>query len=128
MGIFSFKSNKTVKVNTFKGKTSIIIDGVDVTPETNEKQITIIIEGSPENVNVDVCDSMTINGSCKTVSSQTGNITVKDDVSGNLKCGTGEVQCGNVGGDVESGTGDIKVNGNIQGNVSSGTGNIKFIK
>jgi DUF4097 and DUF4098 domain-containing protein YvlB len=121
--MFEFFSNKSIKVS----KSKIIIDGVDVTPKSDDKRITIVINGSPSSVHVDVCESLTINGDVKDVESSVGNITINGNVSGDVETGSGDIKCGNVSGDVETGTGDIDCE-NVQGDVETGTGDIKYKK
>lgn len=89
----------------------VIIDGVDVTPDS--KQITINVEGNVESIKADVVTKITVAG----------------NVGGDLNCGTGDVQVNNgVNGYVKTGVGDVKISGNVGGNVKTGVGDIKYYK
>lgn len=125
--MFEFFSKKSFRVTKKNGRSIVIVDGKDVTPQTDDKVITIIINGNPDSVNVDVCESLTINGTTNHVESQTGSINIKGDVNGNVESGTGDIKCGNVSGNVESSTGDINCE-NVSGKVESSTGDISYKK
>lgn len=121
--MLKFLSNKSI----FVKKNKIIVDGVDVTPKTDDKVINITIEGNPSSVNVDVCESLTVNGNVNRVESATGDIVIHGNVNGNVENGSGDIDCGDVSGDVETGTGDVNCK-NVNGSVETGTGNIKILK
>jgi hypothetical protein len=83
----------------------IIIDGVDVTPDS--KQITIQITGNVDLLDVDVCEKITIAGEV-----------------GDIKTGAGDIECGNVKNDVSTASGDVKCN-DVTGNVNTMSGDVK---
>lgn len=107
--------NGTIVINgrKFSGKSvsitngKIVIDGKPVDSDISEKEINVTIEGNCENVE---------NGS--------GYITVKGDVLGFVRAGSGNINCGDVKGSVSTGSGDVKC-GKVEGGVSTGSGDIK---
>lgn len=90
-------------INIANGR--IIVDGRDVTP--NAKTINIVVNGNIEKLSADVVNSVEINGS----------------VMGDVKTGSGDVQCGDVRGSVSTGSGDVRC-GSIGGSVKTGSGDI----
>lgn len=83
----------------------IIIDNIDVTPES--KQITIQIEGNVEKINVDKCNSVNINGNADMVTTMSGDVTVKGDIHGNVKTMSGDVEADKIQGSISTMSGDI---------------------
>jgi acetyl/propionyl-CoA carboxylase alpha subunit len=83
----------------------ITIDGSVI--ETEEKNIKIEIQGDIEELKVDECDSVKVTGSVKNLTTMSGDVTVKGDVSGNVKTMSGDVECGKVGGNISTMSGDI---------------------
>lgn len=118
----------TVSLNgiTFKGaeisinKGRIIIDGKDVTPDA--KEITIAVDGNIERLQVDQCKKVTVNGSCGSLSTMSGNVDC-GPVNGPVKTMSGNVKCGNVGNDVGTSSGDVDC-GVIGGSVTTSSGDI----
>jgi hypothetical protein len=102
----------------------VIIDGVDVTPDS--KVITITVEGNIEELHVDCCNSLIVNGNVGLLNTQSGDVECKD-VIGNLNLTNGDVECGNVGGSIQTVSGDIKC-WNVNGNVYTSSGDIKYRK
>jgi hypothetical protein len=76
--------------------------------EEDQKHINIEIHGEVEKIDVDVCDTITVNGNVKNIKTMSGDVYVKGDVEGGIKTMSGDVDCGNVSGDVSSISGDIK--------------------
>lgn len=115
----TYTSSKSITV--IDGK--VIIDGNDVTP--SGKEINISIEGSVENLEVDACSKVTVNGNVKTLRTTSGDIDVKGNVEGSISTTSGDIDCGgNIGGDVKTVSGDVDC-GKISGNVSSVSGDVK---
>lgn len=84
----------------------VYIDGKKA--ESNEKVINIIVDGSINKLEVDMCDTISVNGNCNTVSTTNGDISVSGDVLKNVSTTNGDVDCGNVGGKIKTTNGDIK--------------------
>jgi hypothetical protein len=121
MIIINGKSYNGNSVSISNGK--IIIDGNNVTPE-NAKQISIVVNGDIDNLNVDYCEKIEVAGNVATLQSTSGNVDVKGDansiqttsgdvdVEGNIKGSvttmSGDVDCQNIGGTVKTMSGDIK--------------------
>lgn len=95
-----FGSNISISGN------KIIIDGKNVTP--NEKVINIVVNGNIDNLEVDACDKLEIHG----------------DVN-KLRNGSGDVECGDIKGDVTSGSGNIICKGNVAGKLQTGSGDVE---
>lgn len=76
----------------------------------NEK-VTIVINldsgSNIEHLDIDACESVTINGNCGSVHTDMGSINIGGNVSGNVHADMGSIQCGNVGGDVISHMGNV---------------------
>ena len=60
-----------------------------------------------ENLDVDSCKNITINGSCKRIKNSGGNIIVTGDVDGDVHANMGDIECGNVKGGVRSNMGNV---------------------
>ena len=84
----------------------VIIDGKDVTPD--EKVIHITISGDVNELKVDVCESITVEGNVESLKTISGDVKVKGDVKGDIKTTSGDVDCGNVGGSISTTSGDVK--------------------
>jgi len=102
----------------------IIIDGVDVTPDS--KNIEITVNGNLDSLKVDMCDKITVNGNVNELSTTSGDVDCKD-VTGDVKTLSGDIECGNVGGSVQTTSGDIKAE-NITGSAKTLSGDIKYRK
>ncbi len=108
--------NGTVSVNgvTYSGKNITIrngkvqIDGNDVTP-ADEKVITITVEGNVNKLQVDACESCTITGEVKSVSTMSGDVEIN----------------GNCSGDIDTMSGDVTVSGHCDGDIDSMSGKIR---
>lgn len=107
-------------------KGNIIIDGNNV--ESNDKTITISIEGNIDKLEVDYCKTIQIKGNVQMLSTGSGDVTIEGS-SGNISTGSGDVDVNeNVTGNISTGSGDVKVNGIITGNVKTMSGDIKHRK
>lgn len=87
----------------------IIIDGNNI--EIDSKNINIIVNGDIDKLDITSCNSLEIKG----------------DVN-SIKTTSGDINCGNIKGDVNTISGDIKVDGNIYGNTKTVSGDIKYKK
>lgn len=100
-------NNKTYVGNSItitNGK--VIIDGKDTTPDA--KEINISVDGNIEELNVDACNKVFVNGSVGDIRTQSGDVDVSGDVSGMISTMSGDVKCGNVGGKISTMSGDVK--------------------
>ena len=84
----------------------VVINGKDVTPDS--KDINISVVGDIEQLKVDYCNKVSIEGSVKTIATQSGDIEVTGDVDGNISTMSGDVDCGHVQGSVSTMSGSIK--------------------
>lgn len=111
----NFNGNNISIVNN-----KIYIDGKDVTPDA--KEINITVTGNIEELNVDCCAKVQINGDVGSVETQSGNVNC-GNVKKNIKTMSGNVRCKDIEGDVETMSGDVNAN-NITGNCSTISGDI----
>lgn len=115
----TYTSSKSITI--IDGK--VIIDGNDVTP--SGKEITISIEGSVENLEVDACSKVIVNGNVKSLKTTSGDIDVKGNIEGSISTTSGDIDCGgSIGGDVKTVSGDVDC-GKISGSVNSVSGDVK---
>lgn len=99
----------------------VFVDGEDITPEG--KNITIAIEGSVDNLDVDYCNNIYINGNANTVKTTSGDVTL-NEVKGNISTTSGNVKCmGDCGGSINTVSGDVKTD-KIMGDVKTMSGDI----
>jgi len=102
-------------------KNRVIIDGVDVTPDS--KVITITVDGNIDEINADYCQKILVNGNVRSITATSGDIECKE-VSGDIKTTSGDIECENVCGSVNTTSGDVKC-GNVTGNVKTLSGDIR---
>ena len=89
----------------------VIIDGKNLTPDGDTKEIKIAVQGDVDSINVDVCETIYVEGTVGQIKTSTGDVKVKGNiVAGNVKTMSGDVTCLNVSGDVKTMSGDIKHN------------------
>lgn len=108
MGTVSL-NGKTVKVS---GSNISVINGKIYSDDKlielpEQKTIDITVEGDVQTLKVDACDQVTINGNCENVEAGTGNVKITGDVHGDVTTDTGNITCGNVGGNCETYVGNI---------------------
>lgn len=105
-------STISINGNTYSGNNIVvtngkaIINGKDVTPES--KEINIIVEGNIEELKVDACNKVSVNGNVGNVKTQSGDIDITGDVTGQIQTMSGDVDCGTVGGSISTMSGDVK--------------------
>lgn len=114
-------TGNSVSINNNK----IVIDGKTLVNEES-KTINILIEGNVDNLQVDACEKVLVNGFVNSLSTMSGNVDC-GNVNQNVKTQSGNVKCENIGGDVSTQSGNIKGN-NIKGSVKTMTGDIKYVK
>ena len=87
-------------------KGQVIIDGVDVTPDS--KIVNITVTGDVRNIEGSFSD-----------------IKIEGNVTGEVNTGSGDIEIGgNVGGSVKTGSGDVEIGGSVFGSVRTGSGDI----
>lgn len=84
----------------------IVIDGIDVTPDS--KEINITVNGNVEKLEVDACEKVSIVGKVDNVKTMSGDVDIEGDVSGNVSTMSGDVDCYNVGGSISTMSGNVK--------------------
>lgn len=96
--------------NLVVNNNKVYIDGKLANTE-DMKEINIVVQGDIENIKVDACDKVTVNGTVKqNVETQSGNIDINQ---------------GSVAGNVSSMSGNVDVGGSVGGSVKTMSGNIK---
>ncbi len=117
----SISGGKNVSINNGK----VFIDGKNVTPDS--KEINIQITGDVENLSVDICNKISVQGSVNNLKNSSGDIDINGNI-GSIESTSGDIEIsGNVSGNIKSTSGDIKC-GNISGSVSTNSGDIKHNK
>lgn len=114
-------NGQSVSINNNK----IVIDG-NILVNEESKTINIYIEGNVDNLQVDACEKVMVNGFVNSLSTMSGDVEC-GNVNQSVKTQSGDIVCENVEGDVTSQSGDIKAK-NIKGNVKTATGDIKYVK
>lgn len=102
-------------------KNKVIVDGVDVTPDS--KQIYINVENDIDKLDVDYCEKINVAGSVNSIRTTSGNVEC-GDVTGDIQTTSGDVECGDVGGSIQTVSGDVKCE-IVHGSVKTVSGNIK---
>lgn len=93
-------------ISVINGKVTIDGDDVDL-GQFKEKVINIVVEGNVNSINSGSAD-ITVNGGTGTVSTQSGDVKVKGDVTGSVSTMSGDVGVkGKVEGNVKTMSGDI---------------------
>lgn len=84
----------------------------DLASETKEDEknvyITINIEGMVEHLDVESCTTITINGECRRVKTNMGDIRITGNVDGDVHTNMGDIDCGRVSGDVHTNMGNVR--------------------
>ena len=102
----------TINGNTFSGSNIIVtngkvlINGKDVTPDS--KEINISVVGNIEQLKVDACNKVSVEGNVQSISTKSGDVEVSGDVDGSISTMSGDIDCGHVKGSVSTMSGDIK--------------------
>lgn len=111
--ITGIQGSVTINGKTYRGSSievvndEVKVDGKPVEPaESSFKTVSIVVEGS--------CQDITVN---------VGDITVKGNVDGEVHTGMGDIECGDVSGDVDDAMGNIDCK-NVGGDVIANMGNV----
>lgn len=126
-------NGQNINVSNVSGKSisiingKVIIDGVDVTPDS--KNISIEIIGNVDNVEVGACNQIKVQGDVNKLKGGVSEVEITGSVTGDVTTSTGDVRIrGNVTGDVQTSTGDVEIDGTVGGSVKTSTGDIKHRK
>jgi len=82
------------------------VDGKKIDIEDGPS-INIEVHGDVDQINADVCDTVTVQGKAGRVKTMSGDVRC-GDVSGSVKTMSGDVSCGRVAGDVSTMSGDVR--------------------
>ena len=83
-----------------------MVNGKDITPDS--KEINISVVGNIEQLKVDFCNKVSVEGNVKSISTQSGDVEVTGDVDGNIQTMSGDVDCGHVQGSISTMSGNVK--------------------
>jgi hypothetical protein len=105
----------TVKVNgvAYSGRnirienSTVYVDGKRV-DAGDQKEVRIHVEGDIDSIQADVCEEINIYGKCGPVKTVSGDVKVKESVIGDIQTVSGDVDCGEVHGRINTVSGDVK--------------------
>ena len=106
-------ANISVNNITYKGSSisisnnKIVINGIDVTP--NSREITIQIDGDVETVNIDYVNKISVNGNVGKIKCTNGDVDITGTVKNSVESINGNISCGDVGGNVSTMNGSVKI-------------------
>ena len=102
----TYRGNGNVSI--INGK--ILLNGkpVEDLESIDEKVINITVNGDVDKIDVDACNSIDVKGNVDVVKTMSGDVEVHGDVTGDVKTMSGDIDCGNVGGNASSMSGDIR--------------------
>jgi hypothetical protein len=106
MGAIVINGNTYIGSSIIISNNKVIVNGQDVTPDG--KEINIKVEGNINELKVDACNNINVNGDVQSVSTKSGDIDVSGNVNGSVSTISGDVNCGSVGGSISTISGDIK--------------------
>lgn len=112
-----------MNISNIVGK--IIINGTEFIGECLSIVNDIVtIDGKTVSVNVsEKTINITIEGNCGAIQNGVGDITIKGNVTGDVKTGVGNIDSGDILGQAKTGTGDITCD-DIGGDCRTGCGDI----
>ena len=84
----------------------VMVDGKRIELPENEKIINIQAENL-ESLRADYCNSITVRGNTGGVEVSQGKVSIGGEVKGDVHVWQGNVDCGNIGGDVSVSMGNI---------------------
>ncbi len=106
-------SKITINGITYQGENitvkngQVIIDGKKYSASANK--INISVEGNVNELQVDSCEQVTVNGEIKgDVKTMSGDVVTTGPIAGSVSTMSGNVHCLNIGGAVSTMSGDIK--------------------
>lgn len=109
----------SVSINNGK----VTINGNDVTPDS--KTITISINGNINDLKVDRCVSIDVEGDVGSLKATSGNVNVTGDVTDSIQSTSGNIKCHDVDGSIKTTSGKIECN-NVYGNATSVHGKVNI--
>lgn len=84
----------------------VMVNGKEIT--TNDKKINIIIEGSVDQLKVDACDKIVVNGDVGELKTTSGDV-ILNECKGNIQTTSGDIECHGDCGSINTVSGDVKV-------------------
>lgn len=117
-------NGKTYNGNNFTmSNNKIIIDGVVINDIEEAKEITVVVTGNINSINLGATKSFVVHGSVGDISTGSGDVNC-ENVTGNVNTSSGDVDCKNIGGNVKTTSGDVNAD-SIAGFVYTTSGTIK---
>lgn len=87
----------------------VTVDGVRQDGTITEQQVQIVVQGDAQEIHTG-SGNVSAHGAA-VISTQSGDVTVKGQVHGNVSTMSGDVTCGNIAGSVRTMSGDINRRG-----------------
>lgn len=87
-----------------------IIDGIPIEEWNNRNEILVVnitINGDIDSLDVDSCDTITINGNAANVNTKNGNVRVSGNIEGNAESKNGNITANTIKGNAETKNGNI---------------------
>lgn len=102
---------KGESMTIINGKTYVNGKEVDLAELANKQEDSnvyhIHIEGDVDKLEIDHCETISVNGNVRKIHTSYGSIEIKGDVDGDVHTNMGDIECGNVDGDVHTNMGSI---------------------
>lgn len=118
------KSYSGNNINIVNGK--VMIDGKVQDLEKDLPEINIVITGDIQNMEIDSCKTIEVQGNVKKIQTTSGDVIVKGNVEGDVTTMSGDLEVeGNVSGSAKTMSGDIKCN-ELKGSASSVSGKVQI--
>jgi DUF4097 and DUF4098 domain-containing protein YvlB len=84
----------------------VFVNGKQIT--TDGKTINILVEGNVENLQIDACEKIIVNGDVGQVTTMSGDV-VLNECKGSIKTTSGDVECQGDCQSINTVSGDVKV-------------------
>lgn len=104
--MITINGNKYSGSNVVVLNNKVIIDGKDVTPDS--KNIEIKIDGDINELKVDNCNNIEVNGNVNNIKTQNGDVEINGNINGSITSMNGDIDCHNIGGSVSTVNGNVK--------------------
>lgn len=101
-----FSHIKNMTINNGK----VTVDGMFFEEWYNRDEIVVInitVSGDVESINVDSCDTISINGNANHVNTKNGNVSVSGNIEGNVESKNGNITANTIQGNAETKNGNI---------------------
>lgn len=97
-----FSAHSSIVINNGR----VILDGTPVETADDEKRISIEVHGDVQDLQIDRCDTLLIQGAVGSVQTTSGDVRC-GDVGGSVQTVSGDVCAKSIGGNVKTVSGDV---------------------